>query len=324
MGVTGGGAVATLSSMKPTLLVLAAGMGSRYGGVKQIDPVGPDGEAIIDYSIYDAIQAGYNRAVFVVRKEIEDDVREFFAGKFEGKIEIDYVHQELSDVPPGFSVPAERSKPWGTAHAVLAAREAIDAPFAVINGDDFYGRGALKTIGEYLHSLPVDGTDYGMVGYRLDRTLSDHGTVSRGIVSHDEAGWLQSIEEHTKLEARDGKVASLVDGGDHDGDHDGTVKAWFSGDEPTSMNLFGFTPRAMEQFQERFAQFLREFGDAPKSEFYIPYAMNLLRERGEARMKVLRSDSEWFGVTYREDRPAVVARLKELAAEGTYPPSLWG
>ena len=305
--------------MKPTLLVLAAGMGSRYGGVKQIDPVGPDGEAIIDYSIYDAIQAGYNRAVFVVRKEIEADVREFFAGKFEGEIAIDYVHQELGDVPSGVSVPSERTKPWGTAHAVLAARGVIDAPFAVINGDDFYGRGALKTIGNYLQSLPVDGTDYGMVGYRLDRTLSDNGTVSRGIVSHDAEGWLQSIEEHTKLEAREGSVVSLVDGGDRDGE----VREWFSGDEPTSMNLFGFTPRAMEQLQERFVQFLREFGDTPKSEFYIPYAMNILKERGEARMKVLRSDSEWFGVTYREDRPAVVERLKELAAEGTYPPSLW-
>jgi len=295
-------------------------MGSRYGGVKQIDPVGPDGEAIIDYSIYDAIQAGYNRAVFVVRKEIEADVREFFAGKFEGKIAIDYVHQELNDVPAGFSVPAERTKPWGTAHAVLAARDAIDAPFAVINGDDFYGRGALKTIGDYLQSLSVDGTDYGMVGYRLDRTLSDNGTVSRGIVSHDAAGWLQSIEEHTKLQARAGKVASLVDGGDRDGE----VQTWFTGDEPTSMNLFGFTPRAMQQLQERFAQFLLDFGNKPKSEFYIPYAMNILKEHGEARMKVLRSDSEWFGVTYREDRPAVVARLKQLADEGTYPPSLWG
>lgn len=301
--------------MKPTLLVLAAGMGSRYGGVKQIDPVGPDNEAIIDYSIYDAIQAGYSRVVFVVRREIEGDVRDFFAGKFEGRIAVDYVHQELSDLPEGFSVPEGRGKPWGTAHAVLAAREVIDAPFAVINGDDFYGREALGTMGDYLQSLPVDGTDYGMVGYRLDRTLSENGTVSRGIVSHDAEGWLESIEEHTKLIARDGRVASLTD--------EEEIRAWFSGDEATSMNLFGFTPRAMTQFQERFREFLAEFGDRPKSEFYIPYAMNLLKERGEARMKVLRSDSEWFGVTYREDRPDVVARIRRLVDAGRYPERLW-
>ncbi len=314
--MTGAATGATLEGMKPTLLVLAAGMGSRYGGVKQIDPVGPGNEAIIDYSIYDAIRAGYGRVVFVVREEIEADVREFFAGKFDGQIDVDYVHQDLSDVPDGFSVPEGRAKPWGTAHAVLAARTAIDAPFAVINGDDFYGRAALQTIGDHLASLPVDGTDYAMVGYRLDRTLSDNGTVSRGIVSHDDEGWLQSIEEHTKLIARDGRVASL--------DESDRVRAWFTGDEATSMNLFGFTPQAMAQFQERFAAFLTEFGDQPKSEFYIPYAMNLLKERGEARMTVLRSDSEWFGVTYREDRPAVVQRIRELVDAGEYPERLWG
>lgn len=315
--------------MKPTLLVLAAGMGSRYGGVKQIDPVGPSGEAIIDYSIYDAIRSGFGRVVFVVRREIEDDVRAFFAGKFDDLIDTAYVHQELADLPEGFSVPEGRAKPWGTAHAVLAARETIDAPFAVINGDDFYGLPALQTMGAHLAGLPTDGTDYAMLGYRLDRTLSENGTVSRGIVGHDAEGWLQSIEEHTKLirqdrpsagegdTAREGDIASLADDGE-------TVRTWFTGDEPTSMNLFGFTPRAMEQFMERFRDFLSAHGSEERSEFYIPYAMNQLQERGEARMRVLRSDSEWFGVTYREDRPAVVARLQELVDTGHYPARLWG
>jgi hypothetical protein len=302
--------------MKPTLLVLAAGMGSRYGGVKQIDPVGVSGEAIIDYSIYDAIQAGFDRVVFVIRREIEEDVRSFFAGKFQDRLRVDYVFQDLDDTPGSFVVPPERSKPWGTAHAVLAAREVIDAPFAVINGDDFYGREGLRTIADYLQSLSPDSTDYAMVGYRLDRTLSDNGTVSRGIVTHDERGWLKTIEEHTRLESRgEGRVASLAE--------DGSVRAWFNGDEPVSMNLFGFAPPAMEQFHRTFAEFLAEHGHEPKSEFYIPTAMSAVQKKGEARMKVLRSNSEWFGVTYQEDRPIVVERIRALVEEGVYPEALW-
>lgn len=304
--------------MKPTLLVLAAGMGSRYGGVKQIDPVGVRGEAIIDYSIYDAIQAGFDRVVFVIRREIEAEVRQFFSGKFEDRIRVDYVYQDLRDVPEGFSVPRERTKPWGTAHALLSAREVIRAPFAVINGDDYYGRPALVAMAEYLSMLPLESTDYAMVGYRLDRTLSEHGTVSRGIVTHDDEGWLKTIEEHTKLEwSRDekGVVASL--------DDQGGLRARFTGSEPVSMNLFGFAPPAMGQFGRMFARFLELHGSEPKSEFYIPYGMSLLRERGEARMKVLRSDSEWFGVTYQEDRPRVVERFRSLVEAGVYPAPLW-
>lgn len=303
--------------MKPTLVVLAAGMGSRYGGVKQIDPVGVSGEAIIDYSIYDAVQAGFDRVVFVIRREIEADVRAFFAGKFEDRLRVEYVHQELQDVPASFTVPAERTKPWGTCHAVLAARAVVDAPFAVINGDDFYGRSALVTMAEYLGSLPVDSRDYAMVGYRLDRTLSENGTVSRGIVTHDEQGWLQSIREHTRIKRHRGeeRIVSL--------DEDDGVIARFDGSEPTSMNLFGFAPPAMVKFEREFAAFLAVHGTQPKSEFYIPYAMNILREKGEARMQVLRSDSEWFGVTYQEDRPDVVARIRELVDAGVYPPALW-
>ena len=290
-------------------------MGSRYGGVKQIDPVGPNGEAIIDYSVYDAIQSGFDRAVFVVRPEIEEDVRAFFAGKFDDQIKIEFVHQRLDDVPNGHATPSSRSKPWGTCHAVLAAREVIQAPFAVINGDDFYGRRAFQTMSSYLQTLPIDGTDYAMVGYRLENTLSENGSVSRGIVDHDQERWLDSIEEHTKIVRRSEGVVSL--------DEAGTVKRELTGREATSMNLFGFTPHAMEQFWNEFADFLTAHGSEPKSEFYIPYAMNLLKEKGQARMRVLESDARWFGVTYREDRPGVVARLRALADEGVYPASLW-
>ena len=266
--------------------------------------------------MYDAIRAGFDRVVFVVRREIEADVREFFAGKFEDRIAADYVVQDLHDVPEGFSVPADRSKPWGTAHAVLAAREAIDAPFAVINGDDFYGRDALRTIADYLSDRTAESTEYAMVGYRLDKTLSPNGTVSRGIVETDDAGVLVSIEEHTKLRREDGGVVSLTD--------DGSVRARFHGDEATSMNLFGFTPAAMAQFREEFAAFLERYGTEAKSEFYIPYAMNRIGEAGRGMMRVLRSDGDWFGVTYQEDRPEVVAKITELVDAGEYPRTLWG
>ncbi len=302
--------------MKPTLLVLAAGMGSRYGGVKQIDPVGPSGEAIIDYSIFDAIRAGFDRVVFVVRRDIEEDVRAFFAGKFDDRIRSDYVHQELADVPAGFSVPAERAKPWGTAHAVLSARDVIDAPFAVINGDDFYGAAALRTAADYLSNLGAADTRYCMVGYRLDVTLSRHGTVSRGIVEHDDNRWLRDIEEHTKIGWEEDVVVSY--------DDDGGVRARFTGREATSMNLFGFAPPAMHQFWSSFEEFLASKGTEPKAEFYIPYAMKLLIDARSAHMKVLETNSEWFGVTYREDRPAVVKRIAALVEEGAYPESLWG
>jgi len=302
--------------MKPTLIVLAAGMGSRYGGVKQIDPVGTSGEAIIDYSIYDAIRAGFDRVVFVVRREIEADVRAFFAGKFEGRIKADYVCQELGDVPEGFAVPEGRAKPWGTAHAVLAARHVVDAPFAVINGDDFYGAAALRAAAEYLSTLEHNATRYCMVGYRLDVTLSRHGTVSRGIVEHDADGWLRDIEEHTKIGWDAETIISHDDAGG--------VRARFSGTEATSMNFFGFAPPAMEQFWDGFAEFLSRSGSEPKSEYYIPYAMKLLIDAKTATMKVLPTDSEWFGVTYREDRPAVVERIAALVDSGVYPRALWG
>lgn len=306
--------------MKPTLLVLAAGMGSRYGGVKQIDPVGPSGEAIIDYSVYDAIEAGFDRVVFVVREAIREEVQQFFHGKFEGRVRLSFVNQELQDVPKSFTVPDARTKPWGTAQAVLAARREIKAPFAVINGDDFYGRPALTAMAEYLSTLPADSTDYAVVGYRLDNTLSEHGTVSRGVIARDSEGWMTGIREHTRLAWEHGggaehPVASL--------DDQSQVFARFTGSEPVSMNLFGFTPAAMNQLWDQFSRFLTEQGADPKAEFFIPYGVSRLLQAGKARMKVLESDSQWFGVTYQDDRPFVVGQLAELTKAGMYPSPLW-
>lgn len=301
--------------MQPTLLVLAAGMGSRYGGVKQIDGVGTSGEAIIDYSIYDAIRSGFGRAVFVIRRDIEADVKEFFAGKFEDRIKVDYVFQDMNDLPGGRSAPADRKKPWGTAHAVLAAREVIDEPFAVINGDDFYGSAAIGALGASLAAADLSNTDYSVVGYRMDKTLSDHGTVSRGVVESDSDGWVTGFEEHKKLERKDGAVTSW--------DASGAAIASFTGNETVSMNLFGFNPNVFPLFVSQFERFLDESAEDPTAEFFIPLAINRLRAAGSARMRVLPTDSDWFGVTYQEDRPKVVEKIRALVAKGDYPEALW-
>ena len=301
--------------MQPTLLVLAAGMGSRYGGVKQIDGVGTSGEAIIDYSIYDAIRSGFGRVVFVIRREIAADVRQFFAGKFEGRIAVDYVFQELDDLPGGRSVPADRTKPWGTAHAVLAARAAIDVPFAVINGDDFYGAEAIGALGAQLAAADPTTTDYSVVGYRMENTLSDYGTVSRGVIESDADDWVTGFQEHKKLERTEGAVTSW--------DAVGASIATFSGQETVSMNLFGFNPNVFPLFESEFERFLAESANDPTAEFLIPLAIDRLRAAGHARMRVLPTDSDWFGVTYQEDRPRVVAKIRALVQAGDYPESLW-
>ena len=301
--------------MQPTLLVLAAGMGSRYGGVKQIDGVGTSGEAIIDYSIYDAIRGGFGRVVFVIRREIADDVRQFFAGKFDGRIAVDYVFQELDDLPGGRGVPADRKKPWGTAHAVLAARDAIDVPFAVINGDDFSGSEAIGALGAQLAAVDPTTTDYSVVGYRMDNTLSDYGTVSRGVIESDADGWVTGFEEHKKLERTKGAVTSW--------DAAGASIATFSGQETVSMNLFGFNPNVFPLFESEFERFLAESANDPTAEFLIPLAIDRLRAADRARMRVLPTDSDWFGVTYQEDRPRVVAKIRALVQAGGYPESLW-
>ena len=303
-----------IGDMRPTLVVLAAGMGSRYGGIKQIDGVGPDGEAILDYSVYDALQAGFGKVIFVIRRDIEDDFRRFVGSRFEKHVEVGYVFQEMDDLPLSGIDFGSRSKPWGTAHAVWAARDAVAEPFAAINADDFYGREAYTILGSWLADRSVDGHEYAMVGFRVDRTLSPNGSVSRAVCETDEAGALTRIVEHKQI-FRDGSeiVSELED--------DSRVS--LAPDTTVSMNMFGFTPTFFPAVERGFAEFLRRNAGNPKAEYYIPTVVDELIARGEARMSVLPSSGQWFGVTYREDRDSVVAALRELADNGTYPRPLW-
>lgn len=301
--------------MKPTLLVLAAGMGSRYGGLKQIDAVGPNGEAIIDYSIYDALRAGFGKLVFVIRRDIETAFKEAVGSKFAQRLPVDYAFQELEMLPPGFSVPPTRQKPWGTAHAVLVSEPVIQEPFAVINADDFYGAASYRVLADYLRqSRDGEVAEYSMVGFTLRNTLSDHGSVSRGICETDGAGYLTAMVERTKIE-KAGRGARFLD-------EQGREQT-LSGDEPVSMNMFGFTPSVFGHLREEFARFLEQKGREEKSEFFIPTPVNNLIKAGRARMKVLPSQSAWFGITYREDKPAVVASIQRLIEAGEYPAQLW-
>ena len=301
---------------KPTLLVLAAGMGSRYGSLKQMDGVGPHGEAIIDYSIYDAIRAGFGKVVFVIRHLFEKDFREIFTPeRFGGKIEVDFVFQELDKLPEGFTLPENRVKPWGTNHAVLMGAEVIkEEPFAVINSDDFYGKDAYQTIGDYLRSVYGQKNHYGMVGYEIQNTLSDFGSVSRGICQVDRNGNLTSMVERTQIERQNGKIVFK--------DDNGQFKP-LDPQTPVSMNLFGFTPDFFEYSLNYFSTYLKENINNPKAEFYIPIMVNKLVGEGKAQMRVLRSSAQWFGVTYKEDRPNVVKRIEDLIAAGGYPEKLW-
>lgn len=298
---------------KPTLLVLAAGMGSRYGSLKQMDGVGPNGEAIIDYSVYDAIRAGFGRVVFVIRHSFEKEFREVFSPeRFGGKIEVGYVFQELDNLPEGFSLPEGREKPWGTNHAVMMGAQEIDSPFAVINADDFYGKDSYQTVCDYLKT--AEPGNYCVMGYLVKNTLSDHGTVSRAECQVDAEGDLTSITERTTIERKaDGKVYYTEGGKDYPLDDD----------TPVSMNMFGFTPDYFAHSEEFFKSFLRENAANLKSEFYIPTMVNELVKKGKARMKVLKTGSEWFGVTYKEDKPIVVAKIRALIDKGVYPEKLW-
>jgi len=296
---------------KPTLLVLAAGMGSRYGGLKQIDPVGPAGETIIDYSIYDAIRAGFGKLVFVIRKDIEQQFREIVGARFEKRIAVEYVFQELDKLPAGYSVPAGRTKPWGTTHAILMAADTIREPFAAINADDFYGQQAYQLIAQHLTS---GSPDFAMVGFILKNTLSDHGSVARGICRVDGSQNLTSVVEMMKIE-RDGQTAKNTDAA-------GQITA-LTGDEAVSMNFWGFTPALFAQLKTQFDAFLKKNGNELKSECYIPSTVNDLVIAGQARVKVLRTQDSWFGVTYREDRPQVVESIRQLIAKGAYPEKLW-
>lgn len=286
-------------------------MGNRYGGLKQIDPVGPSGETIIDYSIYDALRAGFGKVVFVIRKDIEHAFKLAVGARFEGHIAVEYVFQELDRLPPGFSVPVGRTRPWGTLHAVLMAADTINEPFAVINADDFYGSEGYRVLAQHLQSGTVD---YSMVGFLLRNTLSDFGSVSRGVCRVDGDDFLQGVVELTNIE-RDGAHARNTDSS-------GRITT-LSSDEVVSMNMWGFTPHVFGQFREHFQKFLRSSGPDVKSESYLSSTVNELVLTGQARVKVLRTNDSWAGVTYREDHPRVVETIQRLVDRGDYPKRLW-
>lgn len=303
--------------MKPTLLLLAAGMGSRYGGLKQLDGLGPNGETIMDYSIYDAIQAGFGKIVFVIRKDFEDQFREKILAKYEGHIPAELCFQSLDALPEGFSVPEGREKPWGTNHAVLMAKDIIKEPFCVINCDDFYNRDCFKVIGKFLSELPEGSkNNYAMVGFRVGNTLSENGTVARGICSKDNAENLTTVVERTEIMRVDGKVSYKDEEGKWVAVEDNT---------PVSMNVWGFTPDYFEYSEAYFKEFLSDPKNMEnlKAEFFIPLMVNKLINDGTATVKVLDTTSKWFGVTYAADRPSVVARIQSLIDEGVYPSKLF-
>ncbi len=304
--------------MKPTLLVLAAGMGSRYGSLKQMDGLGPCGEAIIDYSIYDAIQAGFGKVVFVIRHSFADAFKQIYSPeRFGGKIDVEFVYQELDYLPEGFSVPEGREKPWGTNHAVMMAKDVIHEPFAVINSDDFYGREGFQVVADFLRSVEGCRGKYALVGYFLKNTLSEFGSVSRGVCELDDNACLSTVTERTAIQRKaDGKVYYAEKGQDHEVSEDSVV----------SMNFWGFTPDYFSWSEELFKVFLAsdDVKTNPKAEFFIPYVADVLIKRHDASFKVLNCDAKWFGVTYKEDRPDVVAKIGRLIEQGVYPRSLWG
>ncbi|WP_047446773.1 sugar phosphate nucleotidyltransferase [Alistipes sp. ZOR0009] len=301
--------------MKPTLLILAAGMGSRYGSLKQMDGLGPNGETIMDYSVYDAIRAGFGKVVFVIRENFEKDFREVFSKeRYGNKIEVDYVLQELDKIPSQFALNPERTKPWGTNHAVMMAKEVINEPFAVINADDFYGKNAFAVLGKYLSELNGSSNQYCMVGYYLGNTLSEMGAVSRGVCSADTEGNLTSVVERTHIEKLDGVISYKDEAGNLVALGDKTI---------VSMNMWGFTPDYFEHSDAMFSDFLANNMENIKSEFFIPLVVNNLISTGTAKLRVLDTDAQWFGVTYQGDRPAVIEKLNSLIAKGEYPNNLW-
>lgn len=302
--------------MTPTLLVLAAGMGSRYGSLKQMDGLGPSGEAIIDYSIYDAIRAGFGKVVFVIRHSFAEAFQKVYSKeRFGGKIEVEFVYQELDYLPEGYSVPEGREKPWGTNHAIMMAKEVINEPFAVINADDFYGKESFQTIADYLRSIEGSKGNYSMVGYHLENTLSEFGSVSRGVCTTDSDNNLVSVVERTSI-SRKGEQICYTENG---------VDTPLAANSFVSMNFWGFTHEYFDYSDEIFKSFL----DDPKTktnlkaEFFIPYVVDVLLKRNAATLKVLNCDAKWFGVTYKEDRPFVVKKINDLIDAGVYPKSLW-
>lgn len=298
--------------MKPTLVIMAAGTGSRYGGLKQIDPVGPSGEIVLDYSVYDAIQTGFGKVVFVIRPDIEEQFKSAIGSKYSGRIDVDYVFQELTDLPPGYTVPEGREKPWGTAHAVFCCEDKVDLPFAVINADDFYGRKSFEVLSKQLQSYGSRSLQSCLVGFVLRNTLSEHGSVARGICQVDENNHLADIVERLEIEktsqgARDYSEGEYVE---------------LSGDEICSMNMWGFTPEFFDRLDREFRVFLDEKREIPKSEYLIPDVIDKLMKTEGLQVDVLESNEHWLGVTYSEDKPKVEAGIKELVEAGKYPANL--
>lgn len=292
--------------MKLTLVVLAAGMGSRYGGLKQIDPMGPGGETVLDYTVYDAVRAGFERVLFIIRRDFADAFKASVGGRFEGKIQVDYAYQQLDMLPDGFAAPEGREKPWGTGHAVWCARASLTGPFAVVNADDFYGANSLRALADFLRGEAGGPPTYAMVGFPLGNTLSENGAVSRGVCSVGPDGFLKNIEEHT------GILSSEVGPGLR---YDPTTLV--------SMNCWGFDAREfLPQLDHAWREFVAARGKEPKAEFYLPAAVNSLVQTGAARVRVLPTTDNWFGVTYREDKPHVQAALAALVAQGAYPSPL--
>jgi UTP-glucose-1-phosphate uridylyltransferase len=312
---TGKKTAAGQNPSKTTLLILAAGMGSRFGGIKQIEPVGPNGEIILDYSIYDAIRAGFTKIVFVIRKSIEDSFRRKINPKAAGQIAVDFAYQELDSELMGHRVPAGREKPWGTGHAVLVAKDKIAEPFAAINADDYYGPSAFVMMNKHLLGLAQGRTkDYAMVGYPLANTLSDFGTVSRGVCETDAQGYLKRITERTKLQKRPNGAAFTDEAG---------VEHFIRGDTPVSMNYWGFGPDVFEYLQKEFSEFLSEKGGDLKAEYYLPFAVGGLITSGQKKCRVLAAQESWFGITYKEDLPTARIAISEKIRAGVYPAELW-
>ena len=310
------------SSAAPTLVVLAAGVGSRFGGLKQMEPVGPDGEAVLDYSVFDARRAGFGKVVFVIRRDIEGVFREVLGSRLEGQVDVSYAFQSLDFVPAGYTVPAGRQKPWGTGQAVLTVADQVKGPFAVINADDFYGADSYRVLADFLRTPPskTPAEHYAMVGFQLARTLSEHGSVARGVSTTDAGGFLTSVEELTHIERGPEGLRNVAP--------DGTIRP-LTGEETVSMNFWGFMPSIFGQLEPLFRGFLetnaRHITDPEqlKKEFYIPVAVNELVRASQARVKVLPTTSSWFGVTYREDRAVVVDSIRALIRTGAYPEHLW-
>jgi len=302
--------------MDKTLVLLAAGMGSRYGGLKQLDRLGPGGETLMDYSVFDALRAGFTKVVFIIRREMEQEFRRVIGARYENHVDLDYAFQELSDLPGGFAPPAERSKPWGTAHALYAARNAVKTPMAVINADDFYGQSSYRSLAQYLDSRGAAGGLYGaMCGYKIANTLSENGSVSRGVCSVAD-GNLAGVVEHTKiLRDADGTIVSEQDDGS---------KQVLGEETLVSMNFWGFAPEIFSEIERLFRDFLAKRGGELKSEFYVPSVADALIREKKMTVKMLTSDAVWFGVTYREDREATVAALRAMTEKGEYPERLFG